>query len=161
MNGLKNRGKSPSIPSPVRRIYRGNLSLPASLFCFEFFWRSLFPFIPYTDGWGPVTHCGSWAFFVFRYSNDECSKEEPVKKFFRNFSGDLIFALSRDLPLEGQKPLTCSLTIEYTFNRYIPDRGRRPQPDEGAPRTSCPQGLSRKARLVAIPNHSEISACYG
>ena len=46
-----------------------------------------------------------------------------MKKFFRNFSGDLIFALSRDLPLEGQKPLTCSLTIEYTFNRYIPDRG--------------------------------------
>ena len=84
-----------------------------------------------------------------------------MKNFFRNFSGDLIFALSRDLPLEGQKPLTCSLTIEYTFSRYIPDRGRRPQPDEGAPRTSCPQGLSRKARLVAIPNHSEISACYG
>ena len=38
---------------------------------------------------------------------------------------------------------------------------RKPQPDEGTPRTSCPQGLSRKARLVAIPNHSEISACYG
>ena len=49
-----------------------------------------------------------------------------MKKFFRNFSGDLIFALSRDLPLEGQKPLTCSLTIEYTFNRYIPDRGVSP-----------------------------------
>ena len=27
----------------------------------------------------------------------------PVKKFFRNFSRDLIFALSRDLPLEGEK----------------------------------------------------------
>ena len=53
------------------------------------------------------------------------------------------------------------MTTEYTLNRYIPDRGRKPQPDEGAPRTSCPQGLSRKARLVAIPNHSEISACYG
>ena len=102
MNGLKNRGKSPSIPSSARCICRGNLSLPVSLFCFEFFWRSLFPFIPYTDGWGPVTHCGSWAFFVFRYSNDECSKEDPVKKIFRNFSGGLIFALSRDLPLEGQ-----------------------------------------------------------
>ena len=84
-----------------------------------------------------------------------------MKKILRNFPRDLIFGLSRDLPLEGQKPLTCSLTIEYTFNRYIPDRGRRPQPDEGAPRTSCPQGLSRKARLVAIPNHSEISDCYG
>ena len=46
MNGLKNRGKSPSIPSRARHIYRGNLSLPASLFCFEFFWRSLFPVIP-------------------------------------------------------------------------------------------------------------------
>ena len=67
-----------------------------------------------------------------------------MKKFFRNFSGDLIFALSRDLPLEGQKPLTRSLTIEYTFNRYIPDRGRRPQPDEGAPRTSCPKGYHGK-----------------
>ena len=54
-----------------------------------------------------------------------------------------------------------TLKTEYTFNRYIPDRGWKPQPDEGAPRTSCPQGLSRKARLVAIPNHSEISACYG
>ena len=31
-----------------------------------------------------------------------CSKEETVKKFFRNFSRCLIFALSRDLPLEGQ-----------------------------------------------------------
>ena len=150
MNGLKNRGKSPSIPSSARHIYRDNFSLPVSLFCFESFWRSLFPLIQYTDGSGPVTHCG-----------DEYPEEGSMKKFFRNFSGGLIFALSRDLPLEGQKPLTCSLTIEYTFNRYIPDRGRKPQPDEGAPRTSCPQGLSRKARLVAIPNHSEISACYG
>ena len=62
-------------------------------------------------------------FFVFRYSGDEYPEEDSMKKFFRNFSGGLIFALSRDLPLEGQKPLTCSLTIEYTFNRYIPDRG--------------------------------------
>ena len=50
---------------------------------------------------------------------------------------------------------------QTALNRYIPDWGRKPQPDEGAPRISCPQGLSRKARLVAIPNHSEISACYG
>ena len=56
-----------------------------------------------------------------------------MKKLSKFFAQDLIFGLSRDLPLEGQKPLTCSLTIEYTFNRYIPDRGRRPQPDEGAP----------------------------
>lgn len=49
-----------------------------------------------------------------------------MKKFFRNFSGDLIFALSRDLPLEGQlydtgvaaeygdQLLTLS-TCEYTY----------------------------------------------
>ena len=64
---------------------------------------------------------------------------------------------------ESEKAMSLPWTLktEYTFNRYIPDRGWKPQPDEGAPRTSCPQGLSRKARLVAIPNHSEISACYG
>ena len=44
-----------------------------------------------------------------------------------------------------------SLKTEYTLNRYIPDRGRKPQPDEGAPRTSCPQGLSRKARSDSKP----------
>lgn len=37
-----------------------------------------------------------------------------MKKFFRNFSGGLIFALSRDLPLEGQKPLTCTLDFNVT-----------------------------------------------
>ena len=84
------------------------------------------------------------------------------KNFFRLF---LNFAYKNRVfvlyPLRDKKTLTCSLKTEYTFNRYIPDRGRKLQPNEGAPRTSCPQGLSRKARLVAIPNHSEISACHG
>ena len=35
------------------------------------------------------------------------------------------------------------------------------QPNESTPRTTCPFGLSRKARWVAIPNYSEISDCYG
>ena len=84
------------------------------------------------------------------------------KNFFRLF---LNFAYKNRVfvlyPLRDKKTLTCSLTTKYTFNRYITDRGRKLQPNEGAPRTSCPQGLSRKARLVAIPNHSEISACHG
>ena len=161
MNGLKNRGKFLLSFSPEDDLIETIPSPFASLFRFDFFWRSLFPFIPYINDSDPVTQCGSWVFFCFPTSADEYPKEGHMKKFLRNFPRDLIFGLSRDLPLEGQKPLTCSLTIEYTFNRYIPDRGRRPQPNEGAPRTSCPQGLSRKARLVAIPNHSEISACYG
>ena len=124
MNGLKNRGKSPSIPSPARHIYRGNLSPRHLCFALNSFGEvySRLYHIRMVEAQLPIAVAG----LFFRYSNDECSKEEPVKKFFRNFSGDLIFALSRDLPLEGQKPLTCSLTIEYTFNRYIPDRGVSP-----------------------------------
>ena len=106
----------------------------------------------------PVMVAGS--FFVSADSIEQANGG-CMKKILEKFLGPLYFCLSRVLPLEGINPLNCTLTIKYTFNRYIPDRGRRPQPDEGAPRTSCPQGLSRKARLVAIPNHSEISACYG
>ena len=64
-----------------------------------------------------------------------------MKKFSKKFARDLIFPLSRDLPLEGQKTLTCSLTTEYTFIRYVPVRERELQPNEGAPRPSCPSGL--------------------
>ena len=46
-----------------------------------------------------------------------------MKKFFRNFSGDLIFALSRDLPLEGQITSHLFLDNRIHINRYIPDRG--------------------------------------
>ena len=122
MNGLKNRGKFPSIPSSARRIYRDNF--PSRYLCFAL--------NPFGEVYSRLYHMrmveaqlsiAVAGLFVFRYSNDECSKEKSVKKFFRNFSGGLIFALSRDLPLEGQKPLTCSLKTEYTFNRYIPDRG--------------------------------------
>ena len=46
---------------------------------------------------------------------------------------------------ESEKAMSLpgTLKISYTFIKYIPDRGRRPQQDEGAPRTSCPQGLLR------------------
>ena len=46
---------------------------------------------------------------------------------------------------ESEKAMSLpgTLKISYTFIRYIPARGRKPQPDEGAPRTSCLQGLLR------------------
>ena len=43
--------------------------------------------------------------------------------------------------LRGKKTLTCTLTTEYTFIRYVPVRGRELQPNEGAPRPSCPSRL--------------------
>ena len=161
MNGLKNRGKLPSILSSTQCSYRDNRLPSVSLFCFESFWRSLFPFIPYIIVWDPVTHCGSWVFFCFPTSADEYPKEGRMKKLSKFFAQDLIFGLSRDLPLEGQKNPPRTLTTEYTFIRYVPERGRKPQPNEGAPRPSCPSGLLRKARWRAFPNHSEISDCYG
>ena len=42
--------------------------------------------------------------------------------------------------LRNKKP-RCTLTTEYTFIRYVPVRGRELQPNEGAPRPSCPSGL--------------------
>ena len=55
------------------------------------------------------------------------------------------------LPMKSPYNLSPLISVSGLFLcRYIPDRVRQPQPDEGAPRTSCPQGLSRKARLVAI-----------
>lgn len=45
-----------------------------------------------------------------------------------------------------------TLTIEYTFIRYIPERRGNPQPNDSTPRSSCPYGLLRKARWGAIPN---------
>ncbi len=55
-----------------------------------------------------------------------------MKKILKTFLRGLIFCLSRDLPLEGRKPFTRTLTIEYTFIRYVPERGRKSQPNEGA-----------------------------
>ena len=84
-----------------------------------------------------------------------------MKKLFQFFSiYPHILAFLAGCSLRGKKP-RCTLTTKYTFIRYVPVREQELQPDEGAPRTSCPQGLSRKARLVAIPNHSEISDSYG
>ena len=42
-----------------------------------------------------------------------------MKKILEKFLGPLYFCLSRVLPLEGINPLNCTLTIKYTFNRYI------------------------------------------
>ena len=141
MNGLKNRGKFLSILSSTQCSYRDNFLPSVSLFCFESFWRSLFPFIPYINDSDPVTQCGSWVFFCFPTSSDEYPKEGHMKKILGIFPQDLIFGLSRDLPLEGQKNPPRTLTTEYTFIRYVPERGRKPQPNEGAPRPSCPSGL--------------------
>ena len=98
-----------------------------------------------------------------RWFHYEISGFFRAPKNFWNFFAQGVKKWAFSLPTYWGTKQTPSRTlkIEYTLNRYIPDRGRKPQPNEGAPRTSCLQGLSRKARLVAIPNHSEISACYG
>jgi hypothetical protein len=44
--------------------------------------------------------------------------------------------------VRGEIPTHRYLTTEYTFIRYVPERGRKSQPNEGAPRPSCPSGLS-------------------
>ena len=56
-----------------------------------------------------------------------------MKKILEKFLGPLYFCLSRVLPLEGIKPLNCTLTIKYTFIRYVPVREKELQPNEGAP----------------------------
>lgn len=38
-----------------------------------------------------------------------------MKKILKKFARDLIFPLSRDLPLEGQKTLTCFITKPILF----------------------------------------------
>ena len=84
MNGLKNRGKFLSILSSTQCAYRDNRLPSVSLFCFESFWRSLFPFIPYTNVWDPDTHCGSWVFFCFLphlKKGDRRSYEKNIKNF--------------------------------------------------------------------------------
>ncbi len=58
--------------------------------------------------------------------------------FFKNIHKNCVFVL---YPLRDKKTLTCSLTTEYTFIRYVPVRERELQPNEGAPRPSCPSGL--------------------
>ena len=67
-----------------------------------------------------------------------------MKKSSKIFARDLIFGLSRDLPLEGGIFLPRTLTTEYTFIRYVPERGRKPQPNEGAPRPSAHPGYNGK-----------------
>ena len=94
-----------------------------------------------------------WCFFV--------SLEVSMKKFFQLFLiYPHILAFLAAYSLRNKKP-RCTLTTEYTFIRYVPVRGRELQPNEGAPRPSCPSGLLRKARWRAFPNHSEISDGYG
>ena len=85
-----------------------------------------------------------------------------MKKFFQLFLFlPRFLAILAAYLLRGKKTLTCTLTTEYTFIRYVPVRGRELQPNEGAPRPSCPSRLERKARWRAFPNHSEISDSYG
>ena len=58
MNGLKNRGKFLRSSSPEDDLIE-TIPLPfVSLFRFDFFWRCLFPFIPYINDSDPVTQCG-------------------------------------------------------------------------------------------------------
>ena len=65
-----------------------------------------------------------------------------MKKFFQLFLFlPRFLAILAAYLLRGKKTLTCSLTTEYTFIRYVPVRERELQPDEGAPRPSCPSGL--------------------
>ncbi len=64
-----------------------------------------------------------------------------MKKTQKNFSEPYIFAFLVIYHLRGKNPPERTLTIEYTFIRYIPERGRKSQPNEGAPRPSCPSGL--------------------
>ena len=54
-------------------------------------------------------------------------------KKIKNFSEPYIFAFLVIYHLRGAKLLDGTLTIEYTFIRYIPARRRKPQPNEGAP----------------------------
>ena len=65
------------------------------------------------------------------------------KNFFEKFS---IFVSFWSLEgcgkgVRGDTSPHCYLTIEYTVIRYVPERGRKSQPNEGAPRPSCPSGL--------------------
>lgn len=65
-----------------------------------------------------------------------------MKKFFQLFLFlPRFLAILAAYLLRGKKTLTCTLTTEYTFIRYVPVRGRELQPNEGAPRPSCPSGL--------------------
>ena len=65
-----------------------------------------------------------------------------MKKFFQLFLFlPRFLAILAAYLLRGKKTLTCTLTTEYTFIRYVPVRERELQPNEGAPRPSCPSGL--------------------
>ena len=65
-----------------------------------------------------------------------------MKKFFQLFLFlPRFLAILAAYLLRDKKTLTCSLTTEYTFIRYVPVRERELQPNEGAPRPSCPSGL--------------------
>ncbi len=65
-----------------------------------------------------------------------------MKKFFQLFLFlPRFLAILAAYLLRGKKTLTCTLTTEYTFIRYVPVRGRELQPNEGAPRPSCPSRL--------------------
>ena len=64
----------------------------------------------------PFVEAGS--FFIFRCFQMSL-KGGPMKKFLKTFLRGLIFCLSRDLPLEGRKPFTRTLTIEYTVITYV------------------------------------------
>ena len=58
-----------------------------------------------------------------------------MKKFFQLFLFlPRFLAILAAYLLRGKKTLTCTLTTEYTFIRYIPVRGRELQPNEGAPK---------------------------
>ena len=111
-------------PPEGHQTRRAHMSL-MPMFPSVFVWFCLSLFIPDHDDRDPATLCGSWVFFIFRCFQMSL-KGGPMKKILKTFLRGLIFCLSRDLPLEGRKPFTRTLTIEYTSSGTFLSGGGSP-----------------------------------
>jgi hypothetical protein len=62
--------------------------------------------------------------FLFPNQFKNHLQEAVMKKFLKIFLEALYFSSSRDRPIEGiiLIPLTCTLTSEYSFIKYVPKR---------------------------------------
>ena len=89
-----------------------------------------------------------------------------MKKIKKIFLIVFSFGPSRCLPIEEaiRSPGNphCTLTIEYTFIRYVTWAGAKPQATRRYAKTHLPHMVSAGHKVVSDPEtDSEISGCYG
>ena len=89
-----------------------------------------------------------------------------MKKIKKIFLTVFSFGLSRCLPIEEANRITgdpqSTLTIEYTFIRYVTWAGAKPQATRRYAKTHLPHMVSAGHKVRSDPEtDSEISGCYG